>query len=302
MADSNNYYDILGVSKNATANEIKSAYRKLALQYHPDRNKTKEAEVKFKEVTRAYEVLSNEEKRKAYDQVGHSAYEQGAAGQGPFGGGAGGPFGGFGGQQGPFSYTYTSNGQGFDFGGGVDPFEIFEQFFGGASPFGQRARRPAYSITISFQDAVHGTEKEVTIDNKKQKIKIPAGVDRGSRIRFDAYDVIVDVTPDSRFGREGNNIITEEPLSYADVALGKELSVETIDGPVKIRVPAGTQPNTLIRLSGRGVKRIRGGGRGDHYVRIKVEVPKKLSHREKEILEELRREESGEQKKSGGWF
>src|SRR6266404_6261056 len=137
MADGNDYYDILGVAKTATQQEIKSAYRKMALQYHPDRNKTKEAEEKFKEVTQAYEVLSNEEKRKTYDQFGHAAFEQGA-GQGPFGG-AGDPFGGFGGQQGgggqsgPFSYSYSSNGQGFDFGGFNDPFEIFEQFFGGAT-------------------------------------------------------------------------------------------------------------------------------------------------------------------------
>jgi curved DNA-binding protein len=307
MAETKDYYESLGISKTATADEIKKAYRKLALQYHPDRNKTKEADAKFKEVTRAYEVLSNEEKRKTYDQYGQAAFEQGA-GQGPFGG-AGGPFGGFGGQQGgqqgPFSYTYTSNGQGFDFGGGVDPFDIFEQFFGGASPFGQRARRPAYSIRITFQEAVHGVEKEVTINNKKQKIKIPAGVDRGSQIRFDEYDIVVDVTPDSKFSREGNDIITEETLSYSDVALGKELSVETIDGAVTIRVPAGTQPNTLIRLSGRGVKSIRGSGRGNHYVKIKVEIPKKLSHRQKELLEELQKEESGttsQEKKTKSWF
>jgi len=306
MADSNDYYDILGVSKSATAAEIKTAYRKLALQYHPDRNKTKEAEEKFKEVTKAYEVLSNEEKRKSYDQFGAAAFEQGA-GQGPFGG-AGGPFGGFGGQQGggqygPFTYTYSSNGngQGFDFGGFSDPFDIFEQFFGGGAA---RPRRPVYSIAISFTDAVHGAEKEVTIDGKKQNIKIPAGVDRGSRIRFDQYDIVVDVMPDSKFVREGYNIITEEAVSYPDAVLGKELSVETIDGPVTIRVPAGTQPNTLIRLSGRGVKRVRGGGRGDHYVRIKVTVPKKVSHRQKELLEELQREESGEteEKKNKGWF
>src|SRR5207248_1286938 len=120
---------------------IKKAYRKLALEYHPDRNKTKEGEEKFKEVTKAFEVLSNEEKRKTYDQFGHAAFEQGGAGQGPFGGAQGGPFGGFGGQQGgqygPFSYSYSSGGAG-DFGGFSDPFEIFEQFFGGGSPFGQR--------------------------------------------------------------------------------------------------------------------------------------------------------------------
>lgn len=303
MADSKDYYDILGVAKTATADEIKKAYRKLALQYHPDRNKTKEAEEKFKEVTKAYEVLSNEEKRKTYDQFGQAAFEQGA-GQGPFGG-AGGPFGGFGGQQGggqygPFSYSYSSNGQGFDFGGFSDPFDIFEQFFGGAA----RARRQVYSIAISFQDAIHGAEKEVTINGKKQKIKIPAGVDRGSRIRFNDYDIVVDVAPDSKFAREGYDIITEQNVSYPDVALGKELSVETIDGEVKIRVPAGTQPNTLIRLSGRGVQRVRGSGRGDHYVRIKVEVPKKLSHKEKELLEALQKEQTGESSadKKNRWF
>jgi len=305
MADAKDYYDILGVGKTATQQEIKSAYRKLALQYHPDRNKTKEAEEKFKEVTKAYEVLGNEEKRKTYDQFGHAAFEQGA---GPFGGAQGGqgPFGGFGGQQGggqygPFTYTYSSNGQGFDFGGFSDPFEIFEQFFGGGAA---RPRRPAYSITISFKDAVNGVEKEVSIDGKKQKIKIPAGVDRGSRIRFEEYDIVVDVMPDSKFGREGYDIVTEELLSFPDVALGKELSVETIDGSVKIRVPAGTQPNTLIRLSGRGVKHIRGNGRGDHYVKIKVAIPKKLSHREKELLEALQKEQPGEQseEKRGKWF
>lgn len=298
MADSNDYYDILGVSKNATADEIKKAYRKLALQYHPDRNKTKEGEAKFKEVTKAYEVLGNEEKRKQYDQFGPAAFEQGGAG-GPFGG-AGGPFGGFGGQQGPFTYTYSTNGQGFDFGGFSDPFDIFEQFFGGAA----RPRRPVYSITISFDDAVHGTEKEVTIDGKKQKIKIPAGVDRGSRIRFDAYDIVVDVTPHAKFAREGYDIISEQEVSYPDAALGKELSVETIDGSVKIRVPAGTQPNTLIRLSGRGIKHIRGSGKGDHYIKIKVTVPKKLTHKEKELLEALQKEQNGEssEKKNKGWF
>src|SRR5206468_12971783 len=131
MADSKDYYDILGVSKTATQDEIKRAYRKLALQYHPDRNKTKEGEEKFKEVTKAYEVLGNEEKRKTYDQFGAAAFEQGAGQGGPFGGGN--PFGGQGGQYGPFSYTYSSGGggQGFDFGGFSDPFEIFEQFFGG---------------------------------------------------------------------------------------------------------------------------------------------------------------------------
>lgn len=294
MADTNDYYSILGVAKTATHDEIKRSYRKLALQYHPDRNKTKEGEAKFKEVTKAYEVLGNEEKRKTYDQYGAAAFEQGA-GPGP-----GGPFGGFGqqgGQYGPFSYTYSTNGggQGFDFGGFSDPFDIFEQFFGGQA----RPRRAVYSVTISFNDAVKGIEKQVTINGKSQKIKIPAGVDRGSRIRFDDYDVVIDVTPDPKFGRDGYDIVTQQDISYSHAALGGELKVETVDGDVTIRVPAGTQPESLIRLSGRGVPRLRGGGRGDHYVRIKVAIPKKLSKRQKELLEELEKEDSTTKK---GWF
>jgi molecular chaperone DnaJ len=299
MATSRDYYEILGVGKSASADEIKKAYRKLALEYHPDRNKTKEGEEKFKEVTKAFEVLSNDEKRKTYDQFGHAAFDQGAgAGQGPFGGG--GPFGGAqGGQYGPFTYTYSSSGGGGDFGGFADPFEIFEQFFGGASPFGAQQRRPAYSLTISFDDAVHGTEKTVKIDNKSQKIKIPAGVDRGSRIRFGEYDVVVDVVPDKRFQREGYDIVSEKELSFAHAAMGGEIEVETVDGMIKIRIPAGTQPNTLVRLTGKGVQHVRGSGKGDHYVKIKIVVPKKLSNKQKELLEQFEKESS----KSGkGWF
>jgi molecular chaperone DnaJ len=157
-----------------------------------------------------------------------------------------------------------------------------------------------YSLTISFRDAVDGVEKEVTINNKKQKIKIPPGVDSGSRIRFEEYDVVIDVVPDKKFGREGADIITEEEISYAEAALGADLAVETVSGEVKIRVPAGTQPGTLIRLSGRGMARLRGGGKGDHYVKIKIVVPKKLSNKQKQLLEDLLHEEKGETKKS--WF
>ncbi len=288
MADKN-YYTVLGVSKTASADEIKKAYRKLALEFHPDRNKSKEADAKFKEVTKAYEVLSDEGKRKTYDQVGHAGFEQGGfggAGGGPFGGGQGGQQGG---QYGPFSYTYSQGGNGanFDFGGFSDPFEIFEQFFGGASPFGQRQRRPAYSVKISFDEAVHGVEKQVSIDGKSQKIKIPPGVDRGQRMRFGDYDAVIDVTPDKRFAREGYDIITEKEISFPQAALGGEISVDTVDGDVKIRIPAGTQPETLIRLAGRGIKHLQSNGHGDHYLKIKVTVPKKLNKQQKELLEQL---------------
>lgn len=301
MANNTDYYGLLGVTKSASADEIKKAYRKLALQYHPDRNKTKEAEVKFKEITKAYEVLSDPQKKQMYDQYGAAAFEQGGMGGGnPFGG-----FGGFGGQQGgqygPFRYTYSTNGGGadFDFGGFSDPFEIFEQFFGGASPFGQQARRPMYSARIDFMEAVNGVEKSVTINGKNQKIKIPAGVNSGSRIRFNDYDVIVDVMPHKKFQREGYDIVTEEEISFPHAALGEELEVETVQGKVKIRVPAGTQPNTLIRLSGKGVPYLRGSGKGDHYVKIKVTIPKTLTKRQKDLLQEFQTETESSKK---GWF
>ena len=291
MADSKDYYQILGVTKSASTDEIKKAYRKLALQFHPDRNKGKDADTKFKEITKAYEVLSDPQKKQTYDQFGHAAFEQGA-GQGPFGG-AGGPFGGA--QGGPFSYTYSTGGDGgagFDFGGFNDPFEIFEQFFGGASPFG-RQRRQAYQLTIDFLEAAHGTTKKVTIGNKSQTIKIPAGVDEGSRIRFGDYDVIVSVTPDKRFQREGFDIIGVKEIPFALAALGGEVNIETIDGNLKLRIPGGTQPGTAIRLREKGNPHLHGSGRGDHYVRIKITVPKHLNGRQKELLKEFIEEKSG---------
>lgn len=292
------YYTILGVSKTATDAEIKSAYRKLALQYHPDRNKTKEAEIKFKEVTKAYEVLSDSQKRQTYDQFGSAAFEQGGpGGQGPFGG-----FGGTqGGQYGPFTYSYSTNGNnggGFDFGGFSDPFEIFEQFFGGGSPFGGRQqRRTVYSITISFMDAVHGVEKKVTIDGKTQTIKIPAGVDSGSRIRFEKYDIVIDVQSDKRFHREGADVVTEEEITFPQAALGTEIKIQTVDEVVTVKIPSGTQPATVMRLRGKGIPHLRGGGKGDHYIKLSVVVPKNLTSRQKELLKEF----DGEKSKKG-WF
>ena len=283
------YYESLGIAKTASADEIKRAYRKLALQYHPDRNKGKESEEKFKEVTRAYEVLSDSQKKEQYDQFGHSAFEQGGGAQGPFGG-----------QTGPFRYTYSTNGgnNDFDF-GGSDPFEIFEQFFGGASPFGGRqARRQAYSLTIDFMEAVHGTEKKVTIDGKSQTIKIPAGVDEGSRIRFSKYDVVIEVAPDKRFRREGSNVISEQEISFVQAVLGDTIDVETVDGSVSLRIPSATQPDAVIRLRGKGIVHLRGDGRGDHYARIKITIPKNLTSHQKQLLEEF--EEEGKKKKT--WF
>ncbi len=287
------FYEILGVNKSSTDQEIKSAYRKLAIQYHPDKNKTKEAEEKFKEVTKAHEVLSDSQKRSTYDQFGEAAFEQG----GP---GAGGPFGsGQGGQYGPFTYSYSSSGGGFS-----DPFEIFEQFFGGASPFSRQQRRPVYSITIDFMEAIKGITKKVTIEGKSQTIKIPAGVNNGTRIRFGEYDVLVEVKPSATFEREGVDIITSTEISFPQAVLGTELPIETIDGKVTIKIPSGTQPNAVIRLKGKGVQHVQSTSRGDHYVRIKIVIPKNLNSRQKELLKEFDSSSPGHPKDQSkkGWF
>ncbi|OGG17421.1 hypothetical protein A3D78_06080 [Candidatus Gottesmanbacteria bacterium RIFCSPHIGHO2_02_FULL_39_14] len=291
------YYEILGVSKNATDSEIKKAYRKLALEWHPDRNKNPKATEKFKEINKAYEVLADSKKREVYDQYGEAAFK-GSAGFGPEG-----PFGGqtATGQYGPFTYTYTTGGsspfEGFDFGGFSDPFEIFEQFFG-ASPFGRARRRQVYQLTIEFMEAVKGTEKKVEIDNQSQTIKIPKGIDDSSRIRFKDYDVVIRVQPDSRFHREGYDIVTTVDLSITQAAIGDVISVITIDGPLDVKIQPGTQPGTLIRLRGKGVPHLRDSGRGDHYLRIRVKIPEKLTNHQKELLKEF--EDEGNRKKS--WF
>jgi DnaJ-class molecular chaperone len=284
---STDFYSTLGVPKSSSADEIKKAYRKLALQYHPDRNKTAEGTEKFKEITKAYEVLSDPQKRQTYDQFGAAAFENNGAGPGPGG------FGGFGQQGGPFTYTYSTNGQqggqGFDFGGFSDPFEIFEQFFGGGgSPFGrQQQRRAVYSIALTFKEAVNGVTKKVTVEGKETTVKVPAGVDTGTRMRFDSFDVVFDVASDPRFQREGADVVTSEEISFPQAVLGAEVEVETVEGKVTIKIPAGTQPETLIRLRGKGIERIRGGGKGDHYVKIKLIIPKNVSKRQKDLLEEF---------------
>lgn len=289
MATKRDFYEVLGVSKSASAEELKRAYRKLALEWHPDRNKSPQANEKFKEINEAYEVLSDPEKKQKYDQFGHSAFQPGAGG---FGGGN--PFSGSY-RQGPFSYSYQSSGgtpfDGFDF---SDPFDIFEQFFGGGFRTQQRARRHVYQVTIDFKDVIKGVTKEVHLPKGEagggttvKSIKIPAGVDSGSRIRFEDFDILIEVTPDPQFKREEDNVIVEYELSMAHAALGTVVDVPTVEGPVKIRIQPGTQPDTLIRLKGKGIPHVRGNGRGDQYVQIKIKIPEKLTRKQKELLEEL---------------
>ena len=196
------YYDILGVTKSASADELKRAYRKQALEWHPDRHKDDKeaAEKRFKEINEAYQVLSDPQKKSAYDRFGHQAFEPGG-GFGRAGGGS--PFAGQGGQWGPFTYTYSTSGgdgspfAGYDF---SDPFDIFESFFGGGNPFRQtRKQIQRYSIAIDFMEAVNGVEKEVTVEGKRRKIKIPAGVDEGQRIRFDDFILSINIKPHAIF-------------------------------------------------------------------------------------------------------
>lgn len=292
------YYEVLGVSKNASDDEIKKAYRKLAIKYHPDKNPgDREAEAKFKEINEAHDVLSDKQKRARYDQFGHA---------GVGGAGGGNPFGGQGG-------AFNFNGQtfNFDFGGGSPFDDILGNIFGFGGP--RRPRRGAdyqTSVTLTFEEAIFGTTKKIDIDGKDTKIKIPAGIDDGMSIRLagkggpapegstergDLY-VRIKVKPHKHLTREGAIILSEEHIDMVDAALGCEIEVETVDGSVTMKVPAGTQSGTPFKLSGHGVPLRADGDRGPHIVTIIVETPKNLSKKQKELLEEFKNN-----KKRGFW-
>jgi len=286
-ASKSDYYDILGVSKNASSEEIKKAYRKQALEWHPDRHKDEKeaAEKRFKEINEAYQILSDTQKRSAYDQFGHSAFS-------PGGMPGGSPFGQTG-RYGPFTYSYYSTGgnggnpfASFDFG---DPFEIFEQFFGGGSPFRQARQVPRYSITLDFLEAINGVTKDVSISGKKRKVKIPAGVDEGSRINFGDFILSVNVKPHKIFERDGEDIFVRIAVPYSLAALGGEIKVPTVDEDIKIRIRPGTQSGTMLRLREKGVPRLHGRGRGDEYIRINILAPEKLNREQKSVIEELKK-------------
>lgn len=354
------YYEVLGVSKSASADEIKKAFRKAAVKHHPD--KEGGDETKFKEVNEAYEVLKDQQKRQRYDQFGHAGVG-GSSGGGASGGNPFEGFGGFGGQN-----------VHFDFGdGGLG--DIFGQFFGGGQQRSQgprRGRDVETSITLTFEEAVFGVERELTLDmddecshchgstvepghdlktcptcggsgqqtkvmntifgqiqqaaicetckgagkvpekvcsvchgkgteRRKQDltVKIPAGIDDGATIRLrergeaigggdrgDLY-VHVRVKAHKHFTREGDIILSDEHVSMVDAALGTEINVATVDGDIRMKIPAGTQSGTDFKLSSHGVPHLRSDARGPHIVTIVVDTPTKLTKQQKELLQQF---------------
>jgi len=296
VASKSDYYDILGISKAASADEIKKAYRKQALEWHPDRHRDEKeaAEKRFKEINEAYQVLSDSQKRQAYDQFGHDAFSPGgpSASSGFYAGG-GGPFTQSG-RYGPFTYTYTTTGgdggnpfAGMDFG---DPFDIFEQFFGGGNPFRQTHQIPRYSLTIDFMEAIKGVTKEVTIESKRRKIKIPAGIYEGARINFGDFTLSVNIKPDKLFERQDDDIYVSVAIPFSLAVFGGQIKIPTIENEIKIKIRPGTQSGTMMRLRERGVPHLRGRGKGDEYVRINVVTPEKLTREQRKIIEEMKEE------------
>ncbi|SNX55238.1 molecular chaperone DnaJ [Thermoanaerobacterium sp. RBIITD] len=354
------YYEILGLDKNATEDDIKKAYRTLAKKYHPDLNPgNKEAEQKFKEINEAYQILSDPQKKAQYDQFGDAAFNQGGFNQGDFGG-----FGGFG--QG-----------GFDFGGFGDIFgDVFGDIFGGSSrrkTGPQRGNDIRLNLSLTFEEAAFGVEKEIEVERyekcdkckgtganpgtkpevcpechgsgevritqntpfgrivnvrtcpkchgegniiknpctycrgtgkvrktRKIKVNIPAGIDDGQMVSLrgegepgerggakgDLF-IVINIKPHKIFKRDGFNVLLKMPISFTEAALGAEVEVPTLDGKAIYNIPAGTQTGTVFRLRNRGIPHINGRGRGDEFVEVYVEVPKKLTERQKELLREF---------------
>lgn len=357
------YYELLGVAKDATAEDIKKAYRKKAVQFHPDKNKSAEAEDMFKKVSEAYDVLRDAEKRAAYDRYGHAAFDTAGA-RGPAGGGGGGVY------HDPFDIFREVFGQGASGGAGG----IFEEFFGGAGAgvggrggSGVRGNDLRYDLEITLEEAAQGVEKEITFkrfatcdrcegsgaepgsgqttcptcggtgqvttsrgffnirqvcptchgqgrviekpcqkcggdgrvrQTNRIKVKIPPGVDTGSKLRSvgngdaglqtgsagDLY-IFIHVKSHENFTRNGTNLTTEVPISFTLAALGGTIEVTTLFGKASLKIPAGTQSGTTFRLRGSGMPELRSVHAGDLHVKVHIEVPTRLTREQREKLE-----------------
>ncbi len=298
--DYKDYYKILGVERNASEADIRKAYRKLAMQYHPDRNPNdKQAEERFKEINEAYQVLNDPTKRAHYDRLGsdYSTWQRrGAPGDFNWGDYVGGSPGG----------TRVNMEDLDDLFGGAGGFsDFFRTIFGQGAGTGtgtrtrtrQQPQGYQQELEITLEEAYQGTTRVFESDGRQKQVRIPAGVRTGSKVRvagvgpngLDLY-LIVDVKEDPRFERRGNDLHTTATVNVFTALLGGEADVETLSGKVKLNIPAGTQPEQVFRLAGRGMPSIKNANeKGDLYVRLKVQIPKYLSPKQRELLEEASR-------------
>lgn len=290
--DYKDYYKILGVDRKASDDDIRKAYRKLAKQYHPDYNpNNKQAEERFKEINEAYEVLSDSKKRSHYDRLG-SDYSQWQRQGGP---------GNFNWEQyGGFPGGARVNMEDLNdlFGGGGGAFsDFFQTIFGMGGRQSARSQPQGYQqeLDITLEEAYKGTMRLIESNGKQKRVRIPAGVRTGSKVRvagagpngLDLY-LIVQVADDSRFERRDSDLHTAATIDVFTAILGGEAEVETFEGRIKLNIPAGTQPEQVFRLAKRGMPHVRDQKeKGDLFVKIKVQIPKYLSSKQRELLEEV---------------